>query len=292
MTEFPQPESRPKLVITFDDLEAPAAAPPPAPIAAPAPAPAQAPAQPASADPPTPDYAICGIREVLEGRFAPEDGFFLPVPAPETDTVLREPRDGSDVRLLHCNEIEVKAGDANKRLLRVGDIRARVELTDARLTVACTKYDKGGGWVGSPVAMIALNAGSKLLAANRRRGKMLVGQIRYPWIHGVFAQNKAGWSGCEMLRVIVNARGQMLRLELTFPKDVDATAVATELIRRTARFRLAHEPELEDAERKRLNELAEVPPVVWRKADGKLAGHLFPTHWPVGYKSARFGQGG
>ncbi|HEV7493339.1 hypothetical protein [Baekduia sp.] len=284
MSEFPEPEHKPRLVITFDDAEPAHAASLPAASLPAAPSPA-APA------PPPPDYAICGVREVLEGTFDAEDGYFLPVPGLETDTVLLEPRDGADVRRLHCNEIVVKAGEANKRILRAADIRAQVLLTDARLTIACTKYDKGGGWVGGPVAMIALNAGSKLLAANRRRGKMLVGQIRYPWIHAVYAQNKSGWSGSELLRVIVKARGQLLRLELTFPKDVDATAIATELIRRTAQFRLAHEPDREDAEIKRLHELASVPPLVWRKADNQLAGHQFPSHWPVAHRSARFGLG-
>jgi hypothetical protein len=302
MSEFPTPEHKPKLVITLDDLEPamapapPAAAPmvraplqaaPPAAAAKPAPAPARA-----GAEPPPPEYFICGVREVLEGRFDAEDGFFLPVPGLERDTVLPEPRDGSNVRRLHCQEIQVAAADTGKRILRVSDVRAQVQLTDGRLTVACTKYDKGGGWVGGPVAMVALNAGSKLLAANRRRGKMFVGQIRYPWIHGVYAQNKSGWAGSETLRIIVKSRGKLLRLDLTFPKDVDATAVATELIRRTARFRLAHDPTVEDAEVKRLQELAQVPPLVWRKVDNKLAGHQFPTHWPVAHKSARFGLGG
>jgi hypothetical protein len=278
MSKFPPSEHKPKLVITMDDLETAA---PPAP-----------PPMPATADPSPPEYSICGVREVLEGRFEAEDSFFLPVPGLDSDAVLLEPRDGTNVRRLHCQQIGVIAGDTSKRLLRVSDVRAQIQLTDARLTVACTKYDKGGGWVGNPIGMIALNAGSKLLAANRRRGKMLVGQIRYPWIQGVYAQNKSGWAGAEMMRVAVKSRGQLLRLDLTFPKDVDATAVATELIRRTAQFRLTHDPTVDDAEVKRLQELAQVPPLVWRKADNKLAGHQFPTHWPVAYKSARFGLGG
>lgn len=299
MTDEPLPpaQERPRLVISLEDLdEGRAAAPAMAPPAA-APPPPLPPVSPPPAVPParrrtTPQYTICAIRDVVEGRFGPEDGLLLPVPALETDTVLLEPRDGARPSRVLCNEVQVRGGEANRRLLRAPSVRAQVLLTDARLTVACSKYEKGGGWVGDPVSMLALNAGSKLLAAARRRGKMLVGQVRYPWIQAVYAQNKSGWSGSEMLRVVVRSAGESMRLELTFPKDVDATAVATDLIRRAARFRLAVEPGLEAEERARLTELADIAPLQWRPGTGEMAGVRFPSHWPAGEKSARFGLEG
>jgi hypothetical protein len=286
---------RTRLVITLDDLEdvAPPRPQPPPPlgsqrVASPPPDAALPPVDTT----PRPAYTICTIRDVVEGQFGPEDSLIFPVPALHADAVIVEPRDGTDVRAVHCCEVEVKAGPENARLLRAPDIRAKVLLTDARLTVACTKYDKGGGWVGGPVAMLALNAGSKFLAVRRRRGKMLVGQIRYPWIRAVYAQNKSGWAGSEKLRVIVQGLGHDMRLELTFPKDVDATAIATELVRRAARFRLTHEPELSVEERAQLASLSASPPIVWRKDDGRMAGHSFPSHWPAAERSARFGLAG
>jgi hypothetical protein len=216
----------------------------------------------------------------------------LPVPGLSPDAVLMESRDGGDVRRVLANEIELRGGQGNKHIIRAAEIRAQVQITDARLTVACSKYDKGGGWVGGPVAMIALNAGSKLLAARRRRGRMLVGQVRYPWIHAVYAQNKGGWIGAEMLRVIVKAEGEFVRLDLTFPKDVDATRVATELIHRAARFRLAHDPGIDPNERAALQSLSAIAPLVWRKEAKEMVGVEFPSFWPIGERSACFGLPG
>jgi hypothetical protein len=242
-----------------------------------------------------PNYAVCAVRDVLDGPFGPEDGFFLPVPALEKDTVILESRDGTNVRRILCKGISVRAGEQHKRLLRATDIRAQVLVTDARITVACSKFDKGGGWWGigaGALVAIPLNAGSKALAARRRRGRMFVGQIRYPWISAVYAQNKGGLRGVEMLRVTVKSGGRSLWLDLTLPSDVDATAVAAELIRRTAQFRLAHERPMEDKERAALTELSNIPPLVWRRDEKKMVGHSFPTFWPVGDKSARFGLPG
>jgi hypothetical protein len=293
--EFPTLVRKQKLVITSDELAPVAAAspspPPPAPVSGALPSLPPAPVY-SGGERTHPGYTICTVREVLDdGHFSSEDSLVFPVPGRDTDSVVIEPRDGSDIRRALCNEITIL--DSNgKRLLRAADIRAQVLITDARLTVACSKFDKGGGWVGGPVAMIALNAGSKLLAAHRRRGKMLVGQVRYPWVHAVYAQNKGGWAGSEKLRLIVKASGEFLRLDLTFPKDVDATAIGTEVVRRAARFRLAHEPTLEPKERATMTELAGVAPIVWRRGDTNMAGHQFPSHWPAGPRSARFGLTG
>jgi hypothetical protein len=121
---------------------------------------------------------------------------------------------------------------------------------------------------------------------------MLVGQVRYPWIEGVYAQNKDGFRGAEILRVIVNAGGKSrLHVELTFPKSVDATSIGTELIRRAARFRLEHDPDpMADSEREKFEELARVRPLAYTKGSGKMAGHQFPTSWPVSMRSALFGH--
>jgi hypothetical protein len=221
--------------------------------------------------------------------FSSEDSLIFPVPGHDVDSVILEPRDGSNVQRTFCNEIKVSGGPRDEQILRAASIRAQVLITDARLTVACSNYDNGGGWLGSPGLMLALNAGSKLPSARRRRGKMLVGQIRYPWIRAVYAQNKAGWSGIEMLRVFVKARDEVYWLDLTFPRDVDATAVGTELIRRAARFRLAYEPDLNGVERAKMEELANVGPLAWRRNEKKMAGHKFPCHWRAAPRSARFG---
>lgn len=240
-------------------------------------------------------YTICAIREVADRPGEPEEGLFYPVGLEQRDSVALEARDGSNVKRLKCTAIEVAPVGGAKPLLRVKEISAQVLVTDARITVACTKYDKGGGWtgwgLGGVAVAVASNAASHALAARRRRGKMLVGQVRYPWINAVYAQNRVGFGGVEKLRVVASASGRgLLRVDLTLPKDVDACSVGTELIRRAAAFRLAHDAEpLADDEQRRLRELANVAPLKFVKGTGKMAGHEFPTCWPAGERSARFG---
>jgi hypothetical protein len=205
-----------------------------------------------------------------------------------------EPRDGTNVKHIYCTALDIRERGAKKPMIRAKEIRAQILITDARMTIACSKYEKGGGWWGigaGALVAVPLNVGSKMLAARRRRGKMLVGQIRYPWISGVFAQNRSGWSGSETLCVFAGAGGgRVLRLLVTLPKDLDATAVGTELIQRAAAFRLAHDDEPPSEEKRaRLIELCSVEPLTWVKGSGKMAGHNFPNFWPASERSARFG---
>jgi hypothetical protein len=240
-------------------------------------------------------YTICAIREIADGPGNLEEGLFYPVGLEQRDTVGMEARDGSNVKRLKCTAIEIAPVGAKQTLLRVKDVSAQVMVTGARLTVACTKYDKGGGWsgwgAGGLALAVPLNAASHALAARRRRGKMLVGQVRYPWIHGVYAQSRVGFGGTERLRVVASVSGgRRLRVDLTFPKDVDACAVGTELIRRAAAFRLAHDDEpFAENEQERLHQLTKVAPLQYDKGSGKMAGHEFPTCWPAAERSARFG---
>ena len=233
------------------------------------------------------------VREVEEGGLDPlEYGLVVPLPGFERDTVVLEDRDGADVTTLRCKGLRMQTNGEKKPFLKVGDISAQLFVTDCRLAFACSKFDKGGGWVGG-VSALALNAGSKVLAANRRRGKMLVGHIRYPWIQSVYAQNHVTFHYTEKLRIVVKLPGDesWTMVDFELPKDLDATALGAEIVRRAARFRLAHEPELGEEERAQFVELANIEGIVWEREQGKLAGHSFKTHWPVGEKSSRIGIG-
>lgn len=242
-----------------------------------------------------PFYTVCTIREVVDGIGADaEQSLIFPVPSTQPDAVVLEARDGKISNRAICSLIEVDLLDSSlkrqKTLLKAPDVSAQVQLTEARLTLACTKYQKGGGWYGDPVSMILLNAGSKIRASVQRRGKMLVGHVRYPWVRAVYAQNKEGWRRAPVLRVIVNVPGdQAMRLDLTFPKHVQATSIATDLSRLAARYRLAHEFDLGDDERSNLEELAEIPPLVYQPGSGNMVGRRFPTYWKATPATARIG---
>jgi len=71
-----------------------------------------------------------------------------------------------------------------------------VAVTTARTVLACRNFDKGGGWIGTPGAMLLFNAGSMLAAAARRHGKILTGQLRHEWLREVsyHGRQQPGWS--------------------------------------------------------------------------------------------------
>ena len=88
------------------------------------------------------------------------------------------------------------------------DLTFTVCITDARVVVYCEKFEKGGGWRGFGLGGLAVaamaNAVSHARAAARRKGKVLVTQVRYPWIAQVAAPaDKHGRQ--RALRIVVNS---------------------------------------------------------------------------------------
>lgn len=134
----------------------------------------------------------------------------------------------------------------------VRDVRIDVFLTECRLAFACPRYEKGGGWRGDPVSMIVLNTGSKLLAAAKRHGKCLVGQVRYPWVAGVGWRSKAKtFSTLEELRVTVRdgtpRSNTLTAVDLLLPRGVRALDVAEDLMQRVVAHRLRDSTLADDA---------------------------------------------
>ena len=129
-------------------------------------------------------YNILGVRDNDAG-----DDQFYPIPGEQKDSVQRAEHDGEVWGPITVGELavhEVRSGGGPQRLLRIEDIKAAVRITDSRVTVACSKFAKGGGWTGFGAGGIAValtaNAVSKARASRRRQGKMLVGQVAYPWL--------------------------------------------------------------------------------------------------------------
>lgn len=169
-----------------------------------------------------------------------EQGLIFPVPGAQKNTVAFESRDGESIQSLTANALEFKVG--NRTMLRVRKVRIDFFITDARLAVACSKYDKGGGWVGGATTMVLFNAASKARAKLRSRGKMLAGQVRYPWLRWVASTPKTGFTSEETLILQCAAEnGTPMTLTLTLPKNVEASRVAAEIADRAARYRLSSE---------------------------------------------------
>lgn len=212
-----------------------------------------------------------------------ELGLILPVPGVEKNTLVMEPRDGRDVKRFTATAVEFKTN--GRTVFRDRKVKIDVFVTDARFAVACSKFDKGGGWVGSGGFMVVANSVSKARAVLRSRGRMLVGQVRYPWIRRVGSSPKTGWASEEKLVFETSAgKGGDMQLTLTLPKNVDAGLVAAEIAKRAAAYRLAAEDAAADA-RARLEAMASSPPAPTE--DGGVRYYALPEPHVVGEDSAR-----
>jgi hypothetical protein len=170
-------------------------------------------------------------------------GLLFPVPGIEKNTIVMEDRDGSEVQRLTASEVIFKVGSATK----FKDRKVKIDLfvTDARFALACSSYDKGGGhnFLGGGGALaldVAFNSVSKIRAKIRSRGKMLVGQVRYPWLRRVGSSPKTGFGSHEKLYFETSVKGGgTMTLTLYLPNNVSAARIAAEVARRAARYRLA-----------------------------------------------------
>lgn len=199
-----------------------------------------------------------------------EAGLILPVPGREKNSILMEPRDGGGIQRLTAKAVTFTTG--GKTVFRDSNVRIDLFVTDARFALACSNYDKGGGWFGSLGLMLLANTLSKIRAAVRSHGKILGGQVRYPWLARVGSSPKKGWGSDEKLYLEANGAGGGGRITLTLPKNIIAAKVAAEIARRAAAYRLAVEtPTTEVAES--LNRL--------RVAQEQPSGKANEVHWFV-----------
>ncbi|MFI4991565.1 MAG: hypothetical protein ACHQHO_11730 [Solirubrobacterales bacterium] len=217
-----------------------------------------------------------------------EDGRLYPLPGEEQGSVRMEQWDGEPLRLTG-SAITVQELDSGRwrTLLRARDIKLDLLITDSRFIVSSSKFDKGGGWVGfggGAFFALAANGVSKARAAYRRRGKLLVGQVRYPWLRCVGYKPKAGWGSSEQIRLGVVARSgdgerQELFLDVALPRNVDSAAVARAIVARAAAYRLAY-TDVHDEDRARFEELADGPTLPPPEPK-KFALYNLPRHYFV-----------
>lgn len=235
------------------------------------------------------DAALVGIREIVEGVDVSEYGLFCPVPNPDAaDDIMREAHDGERVESEELNGFAIRtSGETSTTMVEAEKIHGRLLITDSRVAVACSKFDKSGNWTS--VGGLA----GKAMAAHRSKGKMMVSHVRYPWLAGVYARNRDGFGTSEMVRLVVDlssvAQARVF-VNLYLPKQSNAMGVATEIIRRAASFRLENEPDLDSAERAeyrdQLLECQELPQLEYQRKSNKLSGVSFVRHWYVDSRKA------
>ena len=192
--------------------------------------------------------------------------------------------DGDIIGPIHASSAEVHIYDAGssrfRKLAGVDEVRIDCYVTDSRFAMVCANYDKGGGWVGGGAALL-LNAGSKLLAAGRSRGKALAGHLRYPWLDSILFQPRYGVMTAETLRLAFNSEGNAMYLQLTLDKTTDTAALAHDLMKRTVAYRQADTHPLDEEDRGAFISLLEAGPVALPEK-GTMADYKMPSSWPAG----------
>lgn len=171
-----------------------------------------------------------------------------PDPGDARDSVELEDGDGRvAVYTVTAMSVTSLAGNRPQQTAKFADISATATVTDRRVAVACTKYDKGGGWSGFGVGGLAVaataNAVSKARAARRRKGKMLVGHVRYDWLGVIEAKDRSGVftkNGIQLLFGDPAEGSGLLVLDLTLDKHASATTIAADIARRAAAYKATH----------------------------------------------------
>lgn len=219
-----------------------------------------------------------------------EDGSLYPVLGDERNEIDFERLDGRNLKTVYASAVHVRrsAGSTLVKEVSVPDVKVSVYITDARVAIACSKYDKGGGWIGGSVAVPVLNLASKARAASRRRGKMLVGHVRYPWLASVGFTEKTGFGSTDSLRLgVVDTAGganRSLFLDLDFPKGTDTARLAHLISQRCATYRLRHDADLTPDQRTKFEALASGP--TQHAVPKKFVFFKMPTHFFVSAGSA------
>jgi hypothetical protein len=231
------------------------------------------------------DVPSSGAVDVATGSL------YVPVPGVERNSIVLEPRDGANITKVSAKAVKLER--AGTQVLRSSDISIDVYMTDARVAIACSKYDKGSTWYGGVGVMVVGNAITKSMAAVRRHGKMLVGQARYPWIQRVGSTSRIG-TGTEE-RLIIDAPhrdGSMYRLTLQLPRNIDAARVASGIANRAATYRLACDPAVNDEMRVQLETLATAGPLPPSSKKNIIVFHQFATCHKICETSAKLAPGG
>lgn len=118
-----------------------------------------------------------------------------------------------------------------------------VYITNKRIIFVCEKYNKGSMWRGSgygALVAVALTVGSAMYAAHKRKGKAVVGQLRYEWPAAII-QEYSKFLGMEtryLTFALLDKTGTYrIQWEPSFPKSEEDEIVKT-VLTSIARYRL------------------------------------------------------
>jgi hypothetical protein len=225
-----------------------------------------------------------------------EDGRLYPVVGAERAPVELEEWDGTALQTVLVRGLslsETVNNGSRKRLLLLRDIKLDVLITDARVVLACKNWDQlpkaWGVGLGATSALIT-NVTRSVKAARARRGKMLLGHVRYPWLMYVGFEPKRRWLDSPKLRFGLMERPsrdqqRLVLIDLALAKSHDSAAIARSVAQRAAQYWLTHAAVQDPAARHRLDELAagvDLP----APAAGKMALYKMPQSLPASADTA------
>lgn len=172
----------------------------------------------------------------------PADAFPIELTENDGDNVIYFTASGLNLRRL-----PVAGKEHDETVLDEHQIVAAI--TDSRVVFACEKFDKGGGWMGFGLAGMTFAAGANIVsrarAAQRRKGNVLVGQVRYAWLAYSGGRTGNWWSKDQLALAAYVSKdegggGQIVVLQAPAGSG-DCHDFAAEIARRAASWRLEHD---------------------------------------------------
>lgn len=204
--------------------------------------------------------------------------------------IIPEPADGPLDTPFQVSMVSVrrKVGNAWVSQTRTQDISFQMWVTGSRVLLYCRNFDKGGGWTGWGLGGLAVavtaNAISKGMAANRRKGKALVGNIRYPWITRVSFSPRNGFGTRETveLEYVDGTDPTKPACSVTIHLDnrTDANRVARHIVDKIIAYRYANGETLNDDELGKFENLR-ASGLLATPDKGFMSVYNLPTSWKV-----------
>lgn len=184
--------------------------------------------------------------------------------------------------------IRRRVGNGYKTVMETKDLAFQVWITASRVVFYCKKFEKGGGWVGwglggLAVAVVA-NSVSHAIAAKRRKGKALVGNLRYPWVSNVMFSPRAGFGTENDVRIsfVDGTEDSRPECDITFSieRHNDANRVARHIVDRIIAYRYASGEEMDADEQRQFEELR-TSGLAAAPQKGRLTSYRIPSSWRV-----------
>lgn len=204
--------------------------------------------------------------------------------------VTGEALDGGFGTPLYVSRIIVrrKVGNSFKNVMTTKDISFQVWITASRVVFYCKKFEKGGGWVGFGLGGLAVaavaNSVSMAVAASRRKGKALVGNLRYPWISKVSFAPRNGYGTEDNVRLsfVDGTDDSRPECDITFflARGSDAARIARHIVDRTIAYRYASGEQM-DADELSGFETLRTSGLIAAPQKGYLSSYVIPSSWRV-----------